>query len=83
MSLPQLALDVPSLGTELQPLPVHGRWVIGSDPDRADLHLSDPDVDGMHCVLLLHKDGSAELQDLGSAKGSLLNGEPVTRSLSR
>lgn len=79
MTLPQLALDVPSLGPEPQPLPVHGRWVIGSDPERADLVLEDPDVDGMHCVLLLHKDGGVELQDLGSGRGTQVNGTPVTR----
>jgi len=77
VTLPQLALDIPALADAPQALPVHGTWVLGSDPDRADLCLPDPEIEGVHCVLDLAKDGSVQVRDLGSLAGTKLNGTPI------
>ncbi|MEZ5974781.1 MAG: FHA domain-containing protein [Planctomycetota bacterium] len=45
---------------------MQGNWVIGSDPKRADLVIPDLEVDGVHCVLRIHKDGTVQVADMGS-----------------
>ncbi|MET0603849.1 MAG: FHA domain-containing protein [Baekduia sp.] len=60
-------------------LPAPGRSVsIGRDPGSA-LALDDVNVSGTHARLALDRDGRAILSDAGSANGTFVNGERVSR----
>ncbi|MEZ6004374.1 MAG: FHA domain-containing serine/threonine-protein kinase [Planctomycetota bacterium] len=76
----QLALDAPSLGDHPLSLPMQGNWVIGSDPKRADLVIPDLEVDGVHCVLRIHKDGTVQVADMGSKAGIRIDGHGVSQA---
>ena len=55
-----------------------GRITVGRDP-RSDLHLPDLLVSRNHAELLV-QNNEAEIVDLGSANGTFVNGQRVTRS---
>ena len=74
----KLALEV--LGDpEPRPLPESGSLVIGSSSKRAGLVLEGEGVAAAHCAIGRLKDGGWALKDLGSAFGSMVNGQKVTQ----
>ncbi|MCX7607499.1 MAG: FHA domain-containing protein [Bacteroidia bacterium] len=42
-----------------------------------DVVLQHPEVSGRHALLIVHPDGSIEVQDVGSKNGTFVNGERV------
>lgn len=54
------------------------RLVLGRDPEKADLVLSDPSVSGRHALLQVDPvGGRCRVADLGSRNGTWVNGESV------
>lgn len=58
-------------------LPAQGKLVLGSDSARTDVSLDGQGVDGVHCAIGKVKGGGWALKDLGSAFGTMVNGERV------
>jgi transcriptional regulator with PAS, ATPase and Fis domain len=52
------------------------RWVLGSDPS-CDLHVVDPYVSHLHCVIERRPDGSLMVRDRQSRNGTFIDGNPV------
>ncbi len=61
-----------------QSFPFQDTIVLGSAAD-CDVVLDEPGVAGLHAEIRL-ADGRLSLKDLGSATGTLLNGEPVSEA---
>jgi transcriptional regulator with PAS, ATPase and Fis domain len=62
-----------------QVLPLEGgprRWVLGSDPS-CDLHVADPYVSKLHCVIERKADGVLVVRDRESRNGTYIDGNPV------
>ncbi len=55
--------------------------LIGRDPARCTLFLSDPEVSRLHARVSSSPEGSFLLEDLGSTHGTFLNGSPVSGSM--
>jgi len=53
------------------------RWVIGRDPG-CNLVVNDEKASRQHAMLRVYADGRAELHDMGSANGVLVNGHRLT-----
>jgi pSer/pThr/pTyr-binding forkhead associated (FHA) protein len=53
--------------------------VIGRDPTRCDIVLSDPEVSSLHAKVI-KSNASCSLEDLQSGNGTLLNGERINKS---
>jgi S1-C subfamily serine protease len=53
------------------------RFLIGRDAD-CDLTLEDPEVSRRHASMRLLPDGQAEITDLGSGNGTIVNGRRIT-----
>lgn len=53
------------------------RYVVGRDPE-CDLTIADERASRQHAFLRVHPDGRAEVHDLGSANGTLVNGHVLT-----
>jgi pSer/pThr/pTyr-binding forkhead associated (FHA) protein len=47
---------------------------------QADFILEAPLVSRVHCKLTVSRGGDLEVEDTGSTNGTLVNGQPVTRS---
>jgi serine/threonine protein kinase len=73
-----LHLDIPSLGPDPISLAGKDRWILGSDPARADLVLPGVEIAGVHCVLAL-KGRALQVTDLGSDTGTQLDGVAITQ----
>src|SRR5262245_46671045 len=56
----------------------HGarRWVLGSEPS-CDLHVADPYVSHVHCVLERRPDGAVVVRDRESRNGTYIDGNAV------
>jgi DNA-binding NtrC family response regulator len=52
------------------------RWVLGSDPS-SDLHIVDPFVSKLHCVIERKPDGVLMVRDSDSRNGTFIDGNPV------
>ncbi len=52
------------------------RWVLGSDPS-CDLHVVDPFVSHLHCVIERKPDGVLMVRDRDSRNGTYIDGNPV------
>jgi transcriptional regulator with PAS, ATPase and Fis domain len=52
------------------------RWVLGSDPS-CDLHIADPYVSKLHCVIERKADGVLVVRDRESRNGTFIDGNPV------
>ena len=63
-----------------QSFPFEGTILLGSSAD-CDVQLDEPGVAARHAEIRLLEDKSLLLKDMGSANGTLLNGEPVTETL--
>jgi len=55
---------------------------IGRDSARCGLTLSDQDVSRLHARALLLEDGAVQLEDMGSANGTLVNGARIEHPVS-
>ena len=62
-----------------RPLPIHPPVVVGRS-ERADLHLADPWVSRVHCVLA-ERDGELTVRDLESRHGVFVNDERVPQAI--
>jgi two-component system, NtrC family, response regulator GlrR len=63
--------------SEVYPLDDGGRrWVLGSDR-RNDVHVPDPFVSKVHCVIERRGDASLMVRDTGSRNGTFIDGNPV------
>ncbi|MDF1837734.1 MAG: protein kinase [Planctomycetota bacterium] len=71
-------LDIPTLGPDPIALSGKNRWVLGSDPQRADLVLPGLEVAPVHCVLTV-SGSQIQVTDLGSDAGTLIEGNPVSQ----
>jgi hypothetical protein len=58
-------------------LPAKGMLVVGSDADRAELVLEGEGVEDAHCAIGRVKDGGWAIKDLGSGRGTRVNGRRV------
>ncbi|MHC5067593.1 MAG: FHA domain-containing protein, partial [Planctomycetota bacterium] len=56
-----------------------GSWIIGRDRNACDIHLSDNSISGVHLRLDVN-DGDITIEDLGSANGTLLDGQRINGS---
>ncbi|MCA9002258.1 MAG: FHA domain-containing protein, partial [Planctomycetes bacterium] len=79
MNPPRPALDIPSLGPEPIPLTGKDRWILGSDPDRADVVLEGQDIAGVHCVLTV-VGSTVEVTDMGSPVGTRMDGIAISQA---
>ncbi|MCP5022016.1 MAG: protein kinase [bacterium] len=70
-------LDIPSLGPKPISLGSKPRWILGSDPQRADLVLPALEVAPVHCVIEVQEQ-QVRVTDLGSSAGTQLDGAPIT-----
>ncbi|MFN8123094.1 MAG: trypsin-like peptidase domain-containing protein [Thermoleophilia bacterium] len=71
-------LVVESGGDEGRAVQASGeRWVIGRDPG-CNLVVNDEKASRQHAMLRVYADGRAELHDMGSANGVLVNGHKLT-----
>jgi transcriptional regulator with PAS, ATPase and Fis domain len=52
------------------------RWMLGSDPTN-DLHIVDPYVSKLHCVIERKTDGALIVRDRESRNGTFIDGNPV------
>ncbi len=52
------------------------RWLLGSDPGN-DIHIVDPCVSKLHCVLERKTDGALIVRDAPSKNGTYIDGNPV------
>jgi serine/threonine protein kinase len=70
------------IGDERPPaeLPRSGRLVIGSSAEKVDLVLDGQGVAEVHCALGRARSGGWALKDLGSAYGTIVNGERVSQA---
>lgn len=74
-----LHLDIPTLGPDPISLAGKDRWVLGSDPQRADLVLPGLEVAPVHCVLTV-SGRSVGVTDLGSESGTMIDGTAITQA---
>ncbi len=70
-------LDIPSLGPKPISLGSKPRWILGSDPQRADLVLPALEVAPVHCVVEVQGQ-QVQVTDLGSSAGTQLDGTTIT-----
>src|SRR3990167_142941 len=53
-------------------------YTMGKDPNSCDIVFQDLSVSRNHALLQVHKDGSIDIEDLGSKNGVAINGEVIT-----
>lgn len=65
--------------TEGPPIPINADEILlGSDPNRASLVLTDDCIEGLHARLTRKADGSFCLADMGSISGTWINFSPIS-----
>jgi hypothetical protein len=75
-ALPHLVVRAPAGAERAVPLPPE--LTVGRGPGAA-LTLDDPGASRLHARIRLSEGGAAEVEDLGSKNGLVLNGRPVPR----
>jgi len=76
----RLLLEVRGADHAPAEFPRSGMMVVGSDGEKAGLHLEGQGVAGVHCAIGRTKDGGYAVKDLGSEYGTLLNGVKVAQA---